>query len=565
MAARLLDDAIDGGQAHAGAFVDRLGGEEGLEDLVQQFGRHARAGVRHLDQGDLAGGLAPAQVAGLPLGQAAGLDGDHARARLDHAAHGVAGVDRQVHDGGFQLALVGQDQRHVATVVGFQPHVLAQQAAQQDGELADQFAQVEPLAPHRRLAREGQQLAHQIGGADAGLADLVQAVIGGVADRVALQQLGQLHLDGGQQVVEVVGHAAGQLAHGLHLLGLRQLQLHRLLRRDVEQPDAALVAFRRDIEVQVAVGIGAGHQLDRTRRPRGQLDPGLGHAGQIEQVAEGGVARGGGAGQDGQRRVGILGLAREQVVAGDDGRAEGSAGGHGAGLAADLGGGGDGGGLRHRQDGVGGGADQETPLPRLTDQDLDLARADLDDGAALMAFAGLGEGHVEGLGRLAARKRRDSAVLLGPGGVVGQDLTGRPDQGGGLGHGVQHLDRRVAVGATHLGPAKGEQPDQGRAPRRDNQDQARRRKGVGAERRVDHGRDRQGEAQGHHHQQGIKGRTARRRRFRPGNRHGVLPARISGGQHIGALACAITGQTFPSHSMGRWIDRAADETEGAAL
>ena len=64
--------------------------------------------------------------------------------------------------------------------------------------------------------------------------------------------------------VNLLESLIGKLAHRLHLLGLRELQLHRLLRRNVEQPDAALVALGRDIEVQHPVGKGAGDQLDRT-------------------------------------------------------------------------------------------------------------------------------------------------------------------------------------------------------------------------------------------------------------------------------------------------------------
>ena len=82
---------------------------------------------------------------------------------------------------------------------------------------------------------------------------------------MALQQARQLQLDGGQKVVEIVRHATGQLAHGLHLLGLRQLQLHRLLGRDIEQPDATAIPLGGDIEMQHPVGMGAGDQFDRAR------------------------------------------------------------------------------------------------------------------------------------------------------------------------------------------------------------------------------------------------------------------------------------------------------------
>ena len=80
-------------------------------------------------------------------------------------AHRVAGVDHQVHHRRLQLAAVGAHQRQVAAVVGVQLDVLAQQAAQQHLELADQLAEVEDLALHGLLAREGQQLADQVGGA----------------------------------------------------------------------------------------------------------------------------------------------------------------------------------------------------------------------------------------------------------------------------------------------------------------------------------------------------------------------------------------------------------------
>ncbi len=69
VAAGLFDDAIDRSQTHPRALVHRLGGEEGFEDLVEDFGRDARTAVRHLDQGDGGGGGAcPAEGARLDAG-----------------------------------------------------------------------------------------------------------------------------------------------------------------------------------------------------------------------------------------------------------------------------------------------------------------------------------------------------------------------------------------------------------------------------------------------------------------------------------------------------------------
>ena len=43
----LLDDAVDGRQAQAGALARLLGGEERLEDVLLDLRRHAAAGVAH--------------------------------------------------------------------------------------------------------------------------------------------------------------------------------------------------------------------------------------------------------------------------------------------------------------------------------------------------------------------------------------------------------------------------------------------------------------------------------------------------------------------------------------
>ena len=41
----LLDDAVGGGEPEAGALALFLGGEEGFEDFVHDFGEHAAAGI----------------------------------------------------------------------------------------------------------------------------------------------------------------------------------------------------------------------------------------------------------------------------------------------------------------------------------------------------------------------------------------------------------------------------------------------------------------------------------------------------------------------------------------
>jgi hypothetical protein len=151
----------------------------------------------------------------------------------------------------------------------------------------DQLAQLQHLALDGLLAREGQQLADQVGGAHARLADLVEALVRRVADRVAVQQLVQAQLDGGQQVVEVVGHAAGQLADGLHLLRLGQLQLHLLLLGHVDQIGHDAVFGAVQIEVGDPGGIAGQAHLERAGAClRLQAGLGLGARGRVDQVAE---------------------------------------------------------------------------------------------------------------------------------------------------------------------------------------------------------------------------------------------------------------------------------------
>ena len=69
VAARLLDDAVDGRQAKAGALADFLGGEERLEHLAEHVGRDAAAGV-----GDRQGRIiGDRQDVGAELGDLVGL------------------------------------------------------------------------------------------------------------------------------------------------------------------------------------------------------------------------------------------------------------------------------------------------------------------------------------------------------------------------------------------------------------------------------------------------------------------------------------------------------------
>ena len=93
------------------------------------------------------------------------------------------------------------------------------------GHLDDQRVNVDLLGLERLAAGEGEQLAGQRSGIGRRLDDRL-----GEADALGLRQLGAAQhvrraLDYRQQIVEIVGDAAGQLAERLHLLTLAQLIL----------------------------------------------------------------------------------------------------------------------------------------------------------------------------------------------------------------------------------------------------------------------------------------------------------------------------------------------------
>ncbi len=75
------------------------------------------------------------------------------------------------------------------------------------------------------LAREGEQLAGQPRRAVSVVADLLDVVIVAVAGRMAHQDQVAMAEHRRQDIVEIMRHAAGELAHRLHLCGLRHLPL----------------------------------------------------------------------------------------------------------------------------------------------------------------------------------------------------------------------------------------------------------------------------------------------------------------------------------------------------
>src|SRR5205823_3247159 len=132
-------------------------------------------------------------------------------------------VDGEVHDDLFDHPLVRLDDGQVGGTPALQFDVLANDAFEHFVRVADDFIQIERTSLHLLLATEGKQLARQVGGPLAGRIDLLQIVFRLPIEVLLIQdQVGVPH-DNREDVVEIVRHAASQLAERLHFLRLPEL------------------------------------------------------------------------------------------------------------------------------------------------------------------------------------------------------------------------------------------------------------------------------------------------------------------------------------------------------
>ena len=220
----LFDDAIDRRQPQAGALTHLLGGEEGLEQVGQGGCINAAAVVAHRQQ-DIGALHSLDMVGAVPLidGDQIGLDGD-----LAGIADGVAGVDEQVHQDLVELRRIDVHLAGVASRLPDQIDILADEPPQHLQHPCHGCVDIEHLGSNSLFAGEGQELPGQIGGALGRLANVLQA---GMERMRALQPPERQFAmadDDAQHVVEIMGDAAGQPAHGFHLLRLDQLHLQFL-------------------------------------------------------------------------------------------------------------------------------------------------------------------------------------------------------------------------------------------------------------------------------------------------------------------------------------------------
>jgi hypothetical protein len=175
-AARALRDAEHDRQAEPRPFPDLLGREKGLEDASLHLRFHAHAGVTDGEH-DMRPRLRAQMHGRIALIQ---LDGSGLDRQLAAPRHGVAGIQRQVHDHLFDVARVSQHAPQLRCKAGNQVHVFSQDAAQHPVHHSHRLIQIDRLRRDDLLSAEHQQLSSKIGGAQRGLAYLCNIAARGV-------------------------------------------------------------------------------------------------------------------------------------------------------------------------------------------------------------------------------------------------------------------------------------------------------------------------------------------------------------------------------------------------
>jgi hypothetical protein len=308
---------------------------------------------------------------------------------------------------------------------------------------------------------------------------------------VTVQQLVQPQLDGGQQVVEVVRDAAGQLADGLHLLGLGQLQLDLLLLGHVDQIDDQSPFGLVQIEVGDAGRVARQAHLERTGLAAGQTGLGLVAGDRLDQLAEQHTGLGGGTTHGQQGRIGFKDARVEGVQPLQQGRAERRGAGEGVqrtrrrrfGLdhrrGRDFGG--DGFGRRGRRQ-----ADQQATAGQARDGGDAIGAVGAQDPLGHLALAGANQGGEQAGARHALGQAAGIAHDLPPRRVGGQQATVGGDQGGRLAQGVDEAFGGVQVALVMGRGSDGDQTQYGHAGDAAQQQQTGQGGGSGAHGR--HGR-----------------------------------------------------------------------------
>ena len=226
------------------SFPRVLGGEERLEEPAEVLGRDTAAGVCDADHRVRAWRSAEAVLA---------LDDGLCRGDHESGAagpHRVTRIERQVDEHLPQHSLIRASDERRAPELDLHEYVVAEEAAQHGRDVGHHAVQIEgrgleDLAPRERQELLGERRA-ALGRGD----DLAEerAVLHRRSEACHLR----LRQDRGEDVVEVVGDASGELADRLHLLRLPEPLRDVLLLRDVDDRAGHVGRLAQPIAIDAA-------------------------------------------------------------------------------------------------------------------------------------------------------------------------------------------------------------------------------------------------------------------------------------------------------------------------
>ena len=139
--------------------------------------------------------------------------------------------------------------------MGHERDVLAQQPPQHLVHVGHDGVDVQDLRGEHLAAAEREQLARELRGPEPGVLDLFDVLAPLVLGRGRVQQQLGAAEDGREEVVEVVRDATGELAHGLHLLGLAELLFELAARGHVAREHQAGRAARERERLRLDVHV----------------------------------------------------------------------------------------------------------------------------------------------------------------------------------------------------------------------------------------------------------------------------------------------------------------------
>ena len=191
-------------QTQPGAATGSLGGEEGIKNLGQYL--TGDSGSIVLKRGDDA--LRRAR------------DTNAQRAMIAKLSNGLLGIGDQVQEDLSELARVAENQREIrgsreihGDAIGAERMFMKLQAA------LDEFTQIEANLAGLWRAREGQETLNDLGGTTRLAMGNFELAAGGIVGGRIAQKFGDAE-DGGERIIQFVGHAGNHLAHGREPLAL---------------------------------------------------------------------------------------------------------------------------------------------------------------------------------------------------------------------------------------------------------------------------------------------------------------------------------------------------------